>query len=526
MFHSTLRVSAFAALTTATIAAQQPNVVLTKVFATNTPLPNGPSTWSSLGYPAADGEWVSFVAYGRNTPYDAVLKVPATGGPAVVVADTNTPIPGGTGNFASFWNPSAYDGTVVFSAQRPGLPASSYWVMTGAYAADPAGRLSRVTDLASGQPMICVNYASHHARVVAYKDGDDRGPQALRFVDPTGVDTIAVTTGMTPPGGGTFFSLGRPALSGAQMVFDATLGGTAGTYGVYGYDVSTRTLRLVANASTPEPRTGQGFTLVRNPATDGRSTVFLGVVGNPLFGGVVGIFEESPGQPLRTVVDNSTLVPGTGSTFDNFHWSCVGDGLVAFEGIIGVASVVRSGVYVRTPGGSLIKIVDSEDVLEGRGVRSASLSHNSLRGHDLAFLVDFDDGGRAIYVAHIGDFVVNGQPAVGGTFGIGIDRPEEAGRAYLSPFALATTPGIPLSDGRVFPLAPDGLFTESLAPGSPVFANTIGQLDATGRATYQLTLPAIPALRGLTLHTAWLTADLTGTARIRTLSAPLALTIR
>lgn len=66
-----------------------------------------------------------------------------------------------------------------------------------------------------------------------------------------------------------------------------------------------------------------------------------------------------------------------------------------------------------------------------------------------------------------------------------ISFPSQAGKAFI--FALGAAgfhPGLPLPDGRVIPLNPDGLVQASVAGQlAPILVGNIGVLDAAGRAT-------------------------------------------
>lgn len=66
-----------------------------------------------------------------------------------------------------------------------------------------------------------------------------------------------------------------------------------------------------------------------------------------------------------------------------------------------------------------------------------------------------------------------------------IDAPLQRGDRYIVRASFGTSPGILLRDGRTLPLNPDALFFLS----DQLLGNSIGMLDATGRANIRLTLP-------------------------------------
>lgn len=99
------------------------------------------------------------------------------------------------------------------------------------------------------------------------------------------------------------------------------------------------------------------------------------------------------------------------------------------------------------------------------------------------------------------------------------------GREYIG-IASAALGGTPLSDGRVFPLAPDGLSNLSLLPGNPFFLGFQGTLDAAGQATLSVAMPHLPGLAGFSFHVAFLVLDPAAPQRVRTFSQARTLTVR
>ena len=79
---------------------------------------------------------------------------------------------------------------------------------------------------------------------------------------------------------------------------------------------------------------------------------------------------------------------------------------------------------------------------------------------------------------------------------------------YVFASSLSAGQGIPLGHGLRFPLDPDPLFfatAQNLLPG--LFQNYSGILDIAGSAGLTIQVPNIPALAGITLHTAGLTLN-------------------
>jgi len=75
---------------------------------------------------------------------------------------------------------------------------------------------------------------------------------------------------------------------------------------------------------------------------------------------------------------------------------------------------------------------------------------------------------------------------------------------YVAASSLGNV-GIPLPDGRIVPLAPDGMFFASAQNLLPtLFKNYQGVMDGNGDAGCSIDLPNIPALVGVTIYTAFI----------------------
>ena len=96
----------------------------TKIADTNTPIPGGTGTFTGFGVaPSIDGGDVAFIGFG-DPGFTALGIYSTVGGTLGVVANLNTPIPGGTGNFtnlgSNFDNPSIDGGVVAFHGTGTG----------------------------------------------------------------------------------------------------------------------------------------------------------------------------------------------------------------------------------------------------------------------------------------------------------------------------------------------------------------------------------------------------------------------
>jgi hypothetical protein len=88
-----------------------------------------------------------------------------------------------------------------------------------------------------------------------------------------------------------------------------------------------------------------------------------------------------------------------------------------------------------------------------------------------------------------------------------LKAPTQGGLPFVSAFAFSSAPGIPLPDGRVIPVAMDGLFFMSIDPLNGVFLNTTGILDSTGTGFVGIALPPLPTLSGFAFTGTAVTLD-------------------
>ena len=119
-------------------------------------------------------------------------------------------------------------------------------------------------------------------------------------------------------------------------------------------------------------------------------------------------------------------------------------------------------------------------------------------------------------------------PRPGETVTFRLTASADVGRRYQVGSSLAAG-AIPI-DTRTLGLAPDALLTLSvsgLAPGVfGDYAGTIGTGATAGRATATLTIPAIPALVGARVHSAFVTLDPNASSGVARISNTVVVTVR
>ena len=98
---------------------------------------------------------------------------------------------------------------------------------------------------------------------------------------------------------------------------------------------------------------------------------------------------------------------------------------------------------------------------------------------------------------------ISGIPSIGNTLAIQLSDSNFKGEDYLLLMSLTTSTGIPIGDGRIFPLDGDFLFFITLfIPQAIGLFNSQGILDSDGNATATFTIPSY-AIPGLTISVAY-----------------------
>lgn len=121
--------------------------------------------------------------------------------------------------------------------------------------------------------------------------------------------------------------------------------------------------------------------------------------------------------------------------------------------------------------------------------------------------------------------VLAGTGQIGSVVALNLAAPGEAGRTYQVGTSLGTGP-IPLG-ARSIGLSLDSLLTASVSGTLPViFQKYAGTLDASGQAVAKLALPALPVLKGIRLHSAFVTLDAGAPMGVSLISATVLLTVR
>jgi hypothetical protein len=360
----------------------------TRIADTNTVAPGGTGRFTGFDEPSLSNGNVSFRGFapGRTGIFARA------GGALQVVADNNTPFPGGSGNFQIFGLRTSISGSNVAFRGSSGTQQ--------AIVASVGGALEVVFDRnmtipgGSGSFTLLSSTPSISGTNVAVR-GEGVGQQGI-YARIGGVHTVVADRNTPIPGGsGNFNAFGfLPAISGQNVAFRGFGSGIQdGIYVRSGSD-----LRVVADTNTPIPGGSGNFDLFLGLALSGDSVAFLGYDS----AGAGGVYRSVGGQ-LQVIANTNTLVPGGAGRFSSFgdpfesdpSFVSLSEGNVAF---IGYDANGNQGIYT-TLGGTLQKVIDLDDRLDGRTPILFLGFREALSGNALAFRVGFSDFSEGIYLA-------------------------------------------------------------------------------------------------------------------------------
>ena len=293
------------------------------------------------------------------------------GGTLVTVADANTAIPGGTGNFTNFSQPWLWDGTVVFRGIGEGaFVGIGVGDQDGIYAYDGT-TLRVVADSNTPIPGPIGNFVSFGI---------------VHHLSPSGIpDRVA----------------GVPAFDDGIVVFQGRGVEGCDYYGIGChtgvYMESEGVISVVADTNTPRPGYPGTFSQFNDSVL--AASVCNGMIA---FHGGRGIYIWEDGE-IRIGVDLNTIVPGDDRSFTGFGFQGYGldRGAISF--------LAGNGSIYSTVGGTLRRAVfshglnDVGTIIEGREVASMGTYGRSLEGDYLGFNV----GNWADTEGNFGDTIEN-----------------------------------------------------------------------------------------------------------------------
>ncbi|MFT4538115.1 MAG: hypothetical protein ACI841_000323 [Planctomycetota bacterium] len=323
-----------------------------------------------------------------------------------LIADTNTPAPGGGGEFSLFADARAIDaGRVAFIAHRSGGGSGIFTYENGS--------LAKLFDTNTTVP------------------GTGSSFQSFFDVSLDG-DIVDFTAGWPGPGGGCAFN-GSEGLflsafdgSGLLSVFDSVTSSNHCFHGVDSRqgDVSVcagvlpvdnihnhsetvylssqgGAFNVLADLSTPAPGGGSFLGFNQEVVLQSNAYAFADVIFNT-FGAVAGVYaDHGDGLGLQLVANSATPVPGGAGTFNNIAGFDYDRGEVAF--VARDASNI-SALYAGTCEADLRIIADRSSQVPGEPGNFLGISNPiAAEGGEIAFSGFWGGGGQGLFLARNGN---------------------------------------------------------------------------------------------------------------------------
>jgi hypothetical protein len=362
---------------------------------------------------------ISFVGLGSGGQMGLYIKQPQD--PYRLLANLNTAIPGGTGNFTDFVLTDlciSGDSTAFIgggSGDQLGVyvksPQDPYRIIADLHTAIPNGT-GFFTNFAPTDPYRpAPTVSGSNVAFVGYGDSGQTGVYARYST--AAVTVIADLNTAIPAGTGNFTGFlppnpivpPNPIISGDAVAFMGF--GSGGQQGVYRFSPGDPYHPLVRLADTntliPSGVTNTTFGFFRSVSMDGNNVAFVaGAVSVVTSDGTyipaqAGVYKDI-GSDWQRVADLNTPVPGSLSNFSGFGEVAIDPGYVLFEGYDGNGV---HGLYTDF-GGSLHKIVAAGDSIGGKTLSDFYWSQFGFSvgaAAQVVFAVDYSDGSHAITMA-------------------------------------------------------------------------------------------------------------------------------
>ncbi len=382
------------------------NFNFTKVVDSNTPIPGGTGNFNTFYTPSLDNKSVAFVGRGNsNFPGGQFFQeglYTTVGGSLNVIADRSTPIPNGTGNFQFFLDQTLDNGSVAFigaASVGTGEVLSQQGVYTNL-----GGSLNVIADLNTPIPGSTrnfgfLNWLTFDNESVAFR-GSSSGQfsQSGIYTNVGGsLNVIADLNTPIPNGTGNFNRFEAPTLDNGSVAFSGFRNVSLEPTQSGIYTNVGGSLNVIADLNTPIPNGTGNFTSFSEPILDNKSVAFVGYAGSFSPEGIY----TNLGDSLSVIIDRNTPIPDGTGNFTNFGRLSFNKGNIAFVNTAYVSSTPGSsfqGIYT-TLGGELTKVIDINDSLLGKTINSFSFGREGLSGNQIAFGVTFSDRSQAIYIA-------------------------------------------------------------------------------------------------------------------------------
>ena len=421
----------------------------------STAIPGGTGNFRELSFaPGLSGD--SLVFYGAGSAgqqgiYLATRSIPTE---PRRIADLNTPIPDGTGNFLSFGTEAGIiivSGNVLFTG-RGSDGQQGIYLADQSIPPNPVRIADTTTAIPGGSGHFtefgeALGFNGSDAAFVGHGSGGQQGIYlADRSIPPNPI-RIADTTTAIPGGSGAFTEFPSSAsVSGNTAVYAGN--GADGQQGVYASILAPLQAGppvRIADMATAIPGGSGNFSSFGMEAgiiiVSGNTAVFggsgtgdqQGIYGARLLAGAAGAQQETKdahdivaGPPFR-IADSATPIPGGSGNFTGFGAVSMNGSSLAF---LGMGTGGQIGIYDLV-GDELRKVISTGQVLRGKTITSLDFSRNGLFDGRVAFQAAFNDGTQGVYSIDLPPATLRISPARLAGSELQFNFPASSGKSYL-----------------------------------------------------------------------------------------------
>jgi hypothetical protein len=400
--------------------AEAASFSFTKIADSNTLVPSGTNNFFNFDVPSIDGGRVVF----RGSSFDNEGIYTNFGGSLNVLADRNTPFPGGTGTFGFFSPTVSLEGQNVAFLGRDNTQFSDQEAIFTNIGGSLNVVADRNTPIPGGRgnfsrfalnPSLSNGNVAFVGRDSNFLQRDPSGQEGVYTNIGGSLNVVADTNTSIPGGNGKFTYFEDASLDNGSVAFIGQQGNSSLISDIGIYTNIGGSLNVVADKTSSVPG-GTGTFGYFDGLSFKSGHVAFRAFGS---GGETGIYTNIGGS-LNMVADTNTLIPGETGTFNWFALPSFDGQNVAFLGSMYDDFYSGSGyrgIYTNL-GGSLTKVIDLKDSLDGKTLKYLDISRQGLSGDAIAFRASFTDGSQGIYVAKTVSQPVKSVPEPTATLGL------------------------------------------------------------------------------------------------------------
>ncbi len=184
------------------------------------------------------------------------------------------------------------------------------------------------------------------------------------------------------------------------------------------------------------------------------------------------------------------------------------DVLVAFSGQTNPTATNSEIKYAKVSNNGLVLTSDKRLTYDISYSAQAGIVVDSNNNAHVVWQENRDGNYEIYYKRSFTPIEIIGSPKIGNAITFKISHPDSNGLTYGSVLSLGTSPGIPLSDGRIIPLNYDGAFIYSLYyPQQIGLSNTFGLLNNDGNGEVSWAIPNKLGIVGLNVSLAFISVN-------------------